>query len=71
MTGGAGPNWIPPAPRVYTLTQPDGTAFRARRWGDGERNGVETVAGYTILRNATTGWWHYAAKSDGRLVPTE
>jgi M6 family metalloprotease-like protein len=42
------------------LHQPDGTAFVARQFGDEWMNGTETVDGYTILRDARSGYWTYA-----------
>ncbi len=59
----------PAAPGEFILTQPDGTAFTARLWGDEWNNGVETPDGYSILQEAD-GWWAYAAlQPDGTLGP--
>jgi M6 family metalloprotease-like protein len=51
----------PANPVPFTITQPDGTTFSARQWGDEWNNGFETVDGYTIVQDATTGYWVYAA----------
>ena len=59
----------PASPVVITLTQPDGSTFSARAWGDEWNNGVETVDGYSIVRTPA-GWWAYAAlQADGSLAP--
>jgi len=52
----------PAAPIVHELTQPDGSTFVARQWGDEWSNGYETLAGYTILQNLD-GWWVYAEQA--------
>jgi M6 family metalloprotease-like protein len=60
----------PPAPIVVTLPQPDGTTFQARAWGDEWSNGMETIAGYTILLDLQSNYWVYAAPtSDSKLAP--
>ncbi len=62
-----------PAPSdIFTLTQPDGTGFRARMWGDEWAHGWETEDGYTIIKNTSTGWWVYAERdhTTGRLKPS-
>ncbi len=59
----------PAAPVDIPMTQPDGTPFTARQWGDEWLHGYETVDGYTILQ-AEDGAWVYAARgADGALVP--
>ena len=59
------------APRYHTLTQPDGTIFEARQWGDEWGHGWETVAGYTIIKNPSTSTWVYAILADdGTVAPT-
>lgn len=58
----------PAAPLDITLTQPDGSSFIARQWGDEWLNGFETKEGYTILLGED-GWWEYAGLgTDGTLV---
>ena len=59
----------PVAVGEFPLTQPDGTTFQARQWGDEWNNGVETTTGYSILQTSK-GWWVYAkAQGDGTLAP--
>ncbi len=60
----------PPSPLVVSLSQPDGKTFRARAWGDERSNGMETLDGYTILRDPASRYWVFAEKSaQGDLVP--
>lgn len=59
----------PAAPGDFTITQPDGSTFSARQWGDEWNNGKETLDGYTIMQEKD-GWWVYAAAGeDGLLAP--
>ena len=60
----------PAAPVVVTLTQPDGGQFKAISWGDEWINGMETIDGYTILRDSATDYWFYAKpNSNGHIDP--
>ena len=60
----------PADPRPRTLTQPDGSSFTARLYGDEYVNGFETLAGYTVVRDAT-GTWSFAERTAaGRLQPS-
>ena len=60
----------PAAPGDFTLTQPDGSTFQARQWGDEWNHGTETMEGYSILKDPGTGYWVYAAlQPDGSLAP--
>jgi len=52
----------PASPEVFDLTQPDGSTFPARLWGDEWFNGLETIDGYPILEQED-GWWVYAELS--------
>jgi len=54
----------PAAPIDLQVSQPDGTSFTARQWGDEWQNGMETAAGYTILKGED-GWWSYAVLEQG------
>src|SRR4051794_41152778 len=47
----------------FELRQPDGTAVTVRPWGDEFVNGVETLDGYTLLRDGD--WWEYARATPG------
>src|SRR4051812_32355109 len=61
---------IPADTTMTTFRQPDGSVFRTRAFGDEFLNGHETAAGYTILRNARTGFWIYARHGPGgSLIP--
>lgn len=52
----------------YKITQKDGSSFMAVQKGDEWNNRVETVDGYTILKN-DKGYWVYATQnSRGELV---
>jgi M6 family metalloprotease-like protein len=57
----------PAAPIDTVLTQPNGTTFIARQWGDEWQNGYETKEGYTILQ-LDDGWWVYAGTVDGKAL---
>jgi M6 family metalloprotease-like protein len=59
----------PAAPVEIPLTQPDGSTFTARLWGDEWSNGYETNEGYTIIKEERSGYWVYAAPAaDGKLA---
>ncbi|WP_298037279.1 M6 family metalloprotease domain-containing protein [uncultured Desulfuromonas sp.] len=61
--------WAAPvAPIEVTLTQADGSTFKARPRGDEYASWTETLDGYTIVRKDKRDW-HYAAKdAEGKLV---
>lgn len=60
----------PVRPAAITLTQPDGTTFTARPFGDEHYHGHETARGRTIVRRPATGAWEFAVPgARGRLVP--
>lgn len=58
--------------KEFTFTQPDGTQFPVRGWGDQHRATFETLDGHAVVRNPRTGFWEVAELSpDGEaLVPT-
>jgi len=60
-----------PAPiHIVTLSQPDGSSFAARLWGDEWVHGWETANGYTIVR-ADDGSLQFADRgAQGELVPS-
>jgi M6 family metalloprotease-like protein len=61
----------PAAPLEFTITQPDGSVFSARQWGDEWNHGTETLDGYSILKDPGTGYWVYATlQPDGSLTPS-
>ena len=51
---------VPAAPIVHTLTQPDGSTFKARQWGDENLHGWETEDGYSIVFDDSLKCWTYA-----------
>jgi M6 family metalloprotease-like protein len=57
--------------KEFTFTQPDGTTFKVRGWGDQHHAVFETLDGYTVVEDPSTGSYYYAAMShDGEnLVP--
>ena len=60
---------VPAAPFLHTLSQPDGTTFKARLWGDENIHGWETEEGYTIVFDKDLNSWTYAVNDpDGNLV---
>ena len=62
---------VPAAPVLHTLSQPDGTTFRARQWGDENLHGWETEEGFTVVRDERLNRWTYAEHAaDGRLIST-
>jgi M6 family metalloprotease-like protein len=62
-------NAVPAPIDRFEVTQPDGSSFVARQYGDEWNNGVETIAGYTVVKDA--GVWEYAEKAaNGGLVPS-
>jgi immune inhibitor A len=62
---------VPAAPIVHEVVQPDGSRFQAKKWGDEWSHGWETVEGYTIMQDAATQAWTYAASdADGKMMPT-
>jgi immune inhibitor A len=60
---------VDPEQRVQ-LSQPDGTAFEARPFGDEWYHGFETPAGYTVVRDARSRTWEYAEPQGDELVPS-
>ncbi len=59
----------PAAPVDIPITQPDGSTFTARAWGDERQHGLETLDGYTIVRDEQSGYWVYASANGGVLAP--
>jgi len=60
---------IPAAPILHKLTQPDGTIFNARQWGDESCHGWETEDGYAIVFDEDIQGWTYAIHdTQGELV---
>lgn len=60
---------VPARPGFRVFEQPDGTKFIAQLKGDEHFHFAETEDRYAIIRNSE-GWWTYANKVDGILVPS-
>jgi M6 family metalloprotease-like protein len=61
----------PVLPDAVTLTQPDGAPLAALPFGDEWSSGYETLDGFTVVRDETSGYWSYAVRAaDGRLAGT-
>lgn len=68
------PNMIvqasPASPNSFVVIQPDGTTFTAVQWGDEYQHGLETVEGYSIAQENSSGYWYYLSVGlDGTLAP--
>lgn len=50
----------PASPSAEEVTQPDGTKLMISIRGDEFQNWTETLDGYTVVRNPTSGGWEYA-----------
>ena len=59
--------------KPFVFRNPDGTTIHVLGWGDEHHAIFETVDGFTVIQDPTTGYWRYAQLSDDhqRLVPTE
>ena len=57
----------------HVLRQPDGTLVTTRIFGDEFYRRVESLEGYTLVRDAETGWIVYAELSDDgdEFIPTD
>ncbi|MFA6570675.1 MAG: M6 family metalloprotease domain-containing protein [Bacteroidota bacterium] len=53
-----------------TITQPDGMKIKCLASGDEFYNWLHDNSGYTIIQNVETGWYVYADKNNGEIVPT-
>lgn len=65
-----------PAPysgRIIELAQPDGSTVKVRGWGNQFAAMLESLDGYAVLRNPTTGFICYATLSNDqtKILPTE
>lgn len=45
----------------FTFTQPDGSELKVRGWGDQNYAVFETLDGFTVVKNPSTGFYEYAA----------
>ncbi|MEN6306501.1 MAG: LamG-like jellyroll fold domain-containing protein, partial [Anaerohalosphaeraceae bacterium] len=57
---------------IYNLAQPDGSTVQVKVYGDEYYQYVETLDGYTVIRNPQTGWIEYAqtTEDDSEFVAT-
>lgn len=62
---------VPANPVTFELMQPDGGFFDARIIGDENNNRVETVEGYTIVKNADNWWVYLGTDIYGNLITTD
>ena len=55
--------------KTFTFVQPDGTKFEVRGWGDQHYAVFETLDGYTVVKNPSTGFFEIAQVSgDGTML---
>ena len=59
LVAGIGLQAGPASPGVIKLSQPDGSVIQARLRGDEFQAWMETLDGYTIAKNPSTGQWEY------------
>lgn len=50
--------------KEFTFTQPDGTSFQVKGWGDQHFAIFETLDGHTVVRDPVTGFYNIAVVSD-------
>ncbi len=50
----------PANPDPINIQQPNGKVFSARIFGDESQGWIETLDGYTVIKNPATGYWEYA-----------
>lgn len=67
LTLGSTAGASPADPTSRTVTQPDGSTFVGRLYGDEFVNGLETDAGYTLVQDAGGTWTFAEATAAGRL----
>jgi hypothetical protein len=61
----------PAADVVREFQQPDGATLELHLWGDEFANGFETLDGFTVIKNLSSGYWEYAVLDEfGSLVPS-
>ena len=56
----------------FTFTQPDGSQFQVRGWGDQHHAAFETLDGFTVVQDPVTGYFQYATlgEDEDELLPT-
>jgi len=70
--GSASAEASPAAPGVVKeFEQPDGATIQLRLWGDEFVHGWETLDGYSVGKNPSSGYWeHLVRDNSGNLVPS-
>ncbi len=61
---------VPAVPFPQEFVQPDGSRVVVIQKGDERLSWFETVDGYPVVFDRTTGYWYYAVISGGKLVKT-
>ena len=63
---------LPFAGEEFTFTNPDGSTIRVRGWGNDFYAVFETLDGFTVVKDASSGYYHYAQLSSdqGDLLST-
>lgn len=64
-------NGVPKKFVPTVIHQPDGTKIECYASGDEFHNWLHDANGYTIIQHPQTGYYVYAQKIDGRLVPSD
>ncbi len=54
-----------------TITQPDGTSIQCFASGDEFHNWIHTKDNYTIIKSQKDGYYYYATKEGGKIVPSK
>ncbi len=49
---------------IFTFAQPDGSQLQVRGWGDQHYAVFETLDGYTVVKDPSSGFFHYATLSN-------
>jgi hypothetical protein len=57
------PMSVPYRGKVFTFQQPDGKELQVRGWGDQSYAVFETLDGYSVVRDPSTGYYQYATLS--------
>ncbi len=55
--------------KTFIFTQPGGTTFEVRGWGDQHYAVFETLDGYTAFKNPSTGFFEIAQVSSDETTP--
>lgn len=58
----------PFAGKIFTFTNPDGSAIQVRGWGNQYAARFETLDGFTVVKNPETGYFQYARLTDDKAA---